>query len=157
MKPSTRLGLGVLAVLACARAVAGPDDFRCFKSLGHQPPIRLQIDFSGANEGYVRYEHGSGRIPVVNTATRELRAPPDRPREFTMRWREQVQAQAQDRAQDRAQKQDQAAAGAGGEYVMTSQGARVSDFRYIRAKDGKVFRFEEDLPASGENACTWNQ
>lgn len=143
MRPAARLGLVVLTALACARAVAGPDDFRCFKSVGHPPPIRLQIDFSGANEGYVTYEHGSGRIHVVNSETHELRAPPERPGEFTMRWQEQIPQKTQ--------------GASGGEYVMTSQGARVSDFRYLRAKDRKVFRFEEDLPASGENACTWNQ
>ena len=80
---------------------------------------------------------------MVNTETRELRTPPDRPGEFTMRWQEQLPQQTQ--------------GDTGGEYVMTSQGARVSEFRYIRAKDGKVFRFKEDLPASGENACTWNK
>ena len=70
---------------------------------------------------------------------RFMLAHPGWPGEATMRWRED------------------ATVGAGGEYVMTSEGARVADFRYIRNKDGKIFRFEEDLQASGENACTWNK
>ena len=129
----------MLALLACGHAVASPDDFRCFKSIDHKPPIRLEFDFAGDNDGYVTYEHGHGKIHVVNVETKEVRDAGDRPGEFRMHWKEQVDGSA------------------GGEYILRSQGARVSDFRYIRNKDGKVFRFEEDVQASGENACTWNK
>ena len=44
--------------------------------------------------------------------------------------------------------------GNGGTYVFISQGAIIDNFRYMR-KDGKVFRFEEDVDASGDNGCTW--
>ncbi|MBX3700736.1 MAG: hypothetical protein KF903_07005 [Dokdonella sp.] len=128
-----------VAACICGQAHADPDDFRCFVSIGHQPPIRLEIEFTNANAGYVTYEHGHGRIPVALTDDKSALSPRDRPGEATMRWRED------------------ATVGAGGEYVMTSEGARVADFRYIRNKDGKIFRFEEDLQASGENACTWNK
>lgn len=123
-------------------AMAGPDDFRCFKSVGVTPPIRLEIVFPDANDkgGYVLYEHGSGKIPIVNVAT-DLAAPmpKDRPGEFVSKFREA------------------AADGPGGEYVMTSQGAIVGDFHYIRKRDGKVFRFQEDAQASGAEACTWTR
>ncbi|MBS0566429.1 MAG: hypothetical protein JSS59_03305 [Proteobacteria bacterium] len=134
-----RLLLFTLAVFACNEALASADDFRCFKSIDHQPPIRLQIDFADAKGGYVTYERGKGKIPVALTEDKVIRATRDRPNEGMMRWKED------------------ATVGAGGEYVMVSQGARVSDFRYIRKTDGKVFHFEEDLQASGENACTWNK
>ena len=123
-------------------AHAGPDDFRCFKSIGVKPPIRLEIVFPDAHDrgGYVLYEHGSAKIPIVNVKT-SLAAPmpKDRPGEFLSTFREA------------------AADGPGGEYVMTSQGAVVEDFRYIRKRDGKVFRFQEDTQASGEDACTWTR
>lgn len=127
-----------LVACACGQAQAGPDDFRCFVSIGHQPPIRLEIDFTSADGGHVTYERGHGTIPVVLAEDKAIQSTRDRPDETMMRWKEDE------------------AKGAGGEYVMISQGARVSDFRYIRKRDGKVFRFEEDLQASGENACTWN-
>lgn len=121
-------------------AVAGPDDFRCFKSVGIEPPIRLEIVFPDAHDqaGYVLYAHGSGKIPIVEVAsTLAAPMPKDRPGEFVSTFREA------------------AADGPGGVYVMTSQGAVVYDFRYIRKRDGKVFRFAEDVQASGEHGCTW--
>ena len=56
-----------VAACICGQAHADPDDFRCFVSIGHQPPIRLEIEFTNANAGYVTYEHGHGRIPVALT------------------------------------------------------------------------------------------
>lgn len=126
------------AVLASPQTLADPDDFRCFKSINHQPPIRLEIAFTDAKGGLVTYEHGHGRIPVVLTDNTVVHATQDRPDETIMRWTED------------------STVGAGGEYVMISQGARVFAFRYVRKKDGKVFQFEEDLEASGENSCTWD-
>lgn len=121
-------------------AQAGPDDFRCFKSVGIEPPVRLEIVFPDAHDqdGYVLYERGGRKIPIVEVAS-NLAAPMpmNRPGEFVSTFRET------------------ATNGSGGEYVMTSQGAVVYDFRYIRRRDGKVFRFEEDVQASGEQACTW--
>lgn len=128
------------ASMLAPAAMADPDAFRCFESVGVKPPIRLEIVFPGANDqgGYVRYEHGGERIPIVSVAT-DLAAPmpKDRPGEFVSTFREV------------------APGGSGGEYVMTSQGAVVYDFRYIRKRDGKVFRFKEDGSASGEDSCTW--
>jgi hypothetical protein len=47
--------------------------------------------------------------------------------------------------------------GTGGKYVIVSQGARIYEFRYIRKKDGKLFKFEEDIEASTENGCEWSK
>ena len=45
----------------------------------------------------------------------------------------------------------------GGKYIIVSQGAQIYEFRYIRKKDGKIFKFEEDLEASTEEGCKWNK
>lgn len=138
MKAASAVAFLLLALGAwgCAHALE-PDDFRCFKSTDVQPPIRLELVLADGpdHDSYVVYEHGHGRIALKQFEEKEIAAAGDRPGEFRMRWHE---------------------AGAdGGEYVMTSQGARVSDFRYVRKRDGKVFRFEEDLAASGQHGCDW--
>lgn len=45
---------------------------------------------------------------------------------------------------------------AGGTYVIVSQGARISEVRYLR-QDDKLFRFEEDLDASTDQGCGWQK
>lgn len=128
-----------VALVACGHALAlEPDDFRCFKSVDQARPIRLQFVLSDgpAHDSYVVYEHGHGRIPVTEAGTQELQAVPDRPSLMRMRWNEPGPD--------------------GGEYVMDSQGAVVSDFRYIR-HDGKVVRFQVDDDASGQHGCTWRK
>jgi hypothetical protein len=131
----------VLAALFCGNAVASPDDFRCFKSIDQKKPIRLQFVFATENpdRGYVIYEHGSGKIPVVDLGAKATATVKDRPSEFSAQWEEVTSD------------------GSGGRYTIVSQGARVSDFRYTRKKDGKVFHFEEDMEASGDDGCTWNK
>ncbi|HSN90645.1 MAG TPA: hypothetical protein VLS93_05415 [Anaeromyxobacteraceae bacterium] len=84
------------------------------------------------------YENGAGRIPVKLVEEKELRrVPGGGPSEFEMRWMEVLPD------------------GTGGTYVMTVQGAVLGTFRYVRQKDGKVFRFEEDPDAAGEERCEW--
>lgn len=131
------LGTAVALLLSGAAVAA---DFACFKSAGLKPPLRLQFTFDGEPEdlGYVAYQNGSGRIPVKRGSERELRqGPKGRPSETETRW-DEVSAD-----------------GSGGTYVVVSQGARIYDFRYLRKKDGKVFKFEEDLDAAGDNGCNW--
>lgn len=131
------LTLAAMAVARGATAAVGPDDFRCFKSVGQSQPVRLEFVLADGphHDSYVVYEHGHGKIPVTQVEMKELAAAPNGPAEFRTRWRETGPD--------------------GGEYVMDSQGAVVYDFRYIRKRDGKVFRFEEDVQSSGEHRCTW--
>ncbi len=90
--------------------------------------------------GYVTYQNGSGRIPVKNINVKETReVPGGRPSEFKAEW------------------QEVSPDNSGGKYIVISQGARVYEFKYIRKKDGKVFRFEEDIESSDEDGCDWNK
>ena len=129
-----------LGILACANVMASENDFRCLKSLNANNPIRLRFDFPDQDEkiGYVTYQKGSERIQVKNTNTKETRKASDgRSSEFEAEWVETI------------------ANSEGGKYLIRNQAARIYDFKYIRKKDGKVFRFVEDFEALVENGCRW--
>ena len=132
--PAIALGLGL-----CAGAHAETVDFRCLASSGAGKPIQLQFDFPANDKaaGFVTYRHGNGRIPVHVVARKEARnEEAGRPSEFTTTWKE--------------------AGAGGGVYTVVSQGARIYGFTYRRAQDGKTFAFDEDLDATGDDACAWN-
>jgi hypothetical protein len=131
----------MFGVLLCSWAVADENDFRCFQSVGLKNPLKLQFDFPSENQdlGYVTYQNGSGKIPVKSINAKETRAVPGgRPSEFETQWQEVTPDNS------------------GGKYIIVSQGARIYEFKYIRKKDGKIFKFEEDLESSGEKECEWN-
>lgn len=133
--------MGVLVgVLLASAAMADQNDFRCLKSVGLKNPVRLQFVFQSDKQGagYVRYQAGSGRVPVKWLTEKELRrAPGGRPSEIETQWSEITSDGV-----------------AGGTYAIVSQGARISEVRYLR-QDGKLFRFEEDLAASTDQGCDW--
>lgn len=132
----------MFVVLFCSGAAADENDFRCFKSVGLKNPLMLQFDFPSGNQdlGYVTYQNGSRKIPVKNINEKEIRAiPGGRPSEFKTEWQEVVPDNS------------------GGRYIVVSQGARVYEFKYIRKKDGKIFKFEEDPESSSEKGCEWNK
>lgn len=133
--------IAILAgILVVSSAMADENDFRCFKSVGFKKPLRLQFVFQTDKDdvGYVRYQGGSGPIQVKRLKETELkRVPGGSPSEFETQWREIIPN------------------GTGGTYRVVSQGARISEFRYIR-EDGKIFRFEEDLDASTDTGCVWS-
>lgn len=127
--------------LICTHVMARELDFRCLISSELSNPVRLQFDFPSDDGkiGYVSYQKGSGKIQVKNTRTKETRRlTGGRPSEFETEW---VEVTASD---------------SGGRYLVKTQAARIYDFKYIRKKDGRVFRFVEDLEASGDNGCTWH-
>ncbi len=130
----------LVGVLACSAVFADQNDFRCLKSIGPKSPLRLQfvLRTDKPDDGYVIYQNGSGSIPVKKLKVKELRRGPDgRPSEFETEWEEVTSD------------------GGGGTYVVVSQGARINGFRYIRKKDGKTFKFEEDPDAVTEKGCDW--
>lgn len=120
-------------------AAFAADDFRCLKSVGQADPIRLQFSWKANDDqrGYVAYQNGKGRIDVTFLKETELRRNGGRSSEVETQWQEVT------------------ADGSGGTYAIVSQGARISQFRYLRKKDGKVFTFEEDLAATGDDRCKW--
>jgi len=131
----------MLGLLACSAVAADENDFRCLKSVGLKNPLRLQFTFPAgtADSGFVTYQSGSGRIPVRRIEEKELRrVPGGRPSAFQTRWEEVTPD------------------GSGGTYVVVTQGALLEEFRYIRKKDGRIFKFEEDLDASTDKGCEWN-
>ena len=131
----------LVGILMCSSVVADENVFRCFKSIDLKSPLRLQFVFQTDKDelGYVSYQNGSGAIPVKLLKEKELkRVPGGRPSEFESQWQETTSD------------------GTGGTYVVVSQGALISEFRYIRKKDGKIFQFEEDIDVSTEKGCDWN-
>src|SRR5713101_447786 len=99
------LGL-LLGVLLCNGAVAGENDFRCFKSIGLKNPIRLQFTFPPAKQdlGYVTYQNGSAPIRVKRVKEKTIEeVPGGRPWVFQTEWEEIV------------------GNGIGGKYVIISQ------------------------------------
>jgi len=130
----------VFGVLLASPVSADENDFRCLKSVGLKNPLRLQFTYVTDQEdvGNVAYKNGSGRIAIRRIKETQLRrGPGGRPSEFETRW------------------QEVAPEGSAGTYIVVSQGALLSEFRYVRQKDGKQFRFEEDSEASTENGCNW--
>ncbi|HAJ26741.1 MAG TPA: hypothetical protein DCG53_05775 [Syntrophus sp. (in: bacteria)] len=118
------------------------NDFRCLKSIGGKTPLRLQFVFNTdkPDVGYVIYKNGSGPIAVKMIKEREVRrVKGGGPSEYEAQWEEITSD------------------GTGGKYNVVSQGARISEFRYIRKKDGKQFKFEEDVESITEKGCKWNE
>jgi len=123
---------------------ADTNNFRCFKSIGLKKPLRLQFSVQRyePGEGYVTYQNGSGFIHIKKVSEKEVKKiPTGGPSEIEAVWQEDITD------------------GSGGKYIINSQGARVHEFKYVRKKDGKIFKFEEDLEAevSKTNRCTWNK
>jgi hypothetical protein len=118
------------------------NDFRCLKSIGVKTPIRLQFVFNTdkPDVGYVIYQNGSRPIAVKMLKEREVwRVPGGGPSVVEAQWEEITSD------------------GTGGKYIIVIQGARINEFRYIRKKDGKLFKFEEDVEAWTEKGCEWNK
>ena len=136
--------LALLLLTNAVFAVADENDFRCLKSIGIKTPLRLQFVFQTdkSDVGYVIYQNGSGPIALKVLKEREIRrVQGGRPSEFETQWEEITSG------------------GTGGKYIIVSQGARINEFRYIRKKDGKLFKFEEDVDveARSEKGCEWNK
>ncbi|MGA3083665.1 MAG: hypothetical protein ABSE95_02595 [Thermodesulfobacteriota bacterium] len=132
----------LIAILVCTSVAANENDFRCLKSIGVKTPLRLQFVFQTdkPDVGYVIYQNGSRPIAVKKLKEREVRrVPGGRPSVTEAQWEEITSD------------------GTGGKYIIVSQGARIYEFRYIRKKDGKLFKFKEDLEASSEEGCKWNK
>lgn len=132
----------LIGFLVCTSVSADVNEFRCLKLIGVKTPLRLQFVFhtDKPDVGYVIYQNGSGPVAVKKLKEREVReVPGGRPSVSEAQWEEITSD------------------GTGGKYIVVSQGARIYEFRYIRKKDGKVFKFEEDLEASTEEGCKWNK
>lgn len=141
MEPRMKRRLAVLLLLIVAAPAVWADQghVRCLRSIGLTTPLRLQLGIlSDSNDrGYVLYQGGSGRIPLKLLKVTELRRVyGGRPSEFETQWIEMSPN------------------GSGGRYVYVNQGAIIDDFRYIR-KDGRVFKFVDDLDAFTDDGCTW--
>ena len=132
----------LIGILVCTSVAANVNDFRCLKSIGLKPPYRLQFVFQAGKPGvgYVIYQNSSKPIAVKNLKEREIRrVPSGRSSVIEAQWEEITSDDT------------------GGKYIIVSQGALIYEFRYIRKKDGKIFKFEEEVEASTEKGCEWNK
>ena len=119
------------------------NDFRCLKSIGVKTPFRLQFVFTAEGKpdvGYVIYQNGNKPITIKMIKEREVR-----------------RVKGGGASEYEAQWEEITSDGTGGKYIVVSQGARINEFRYIRKKDGKQFKFEEDLETITEKGCKWNK
>jgi hypothetical protein len=114
-------------------------DIRCFRSTDAARPLKLEFGFppAGSKDAYVRYEHGSANIRLKLLKSDSAETAPGRPMESTTTWKEDLPG--------------------GGTYKVVSQGARIYEFTYVRAKDHKAFAFEEDLEAWEQSGCRWRR
>lgn len=129
----------LVGTLLSSQVGADENDFRCLKSVGLKNPLRLQFTVAADSDdvGSVIYKNGSARIPIKRIKETQLRrGPKGRPSEIETRWAEMLPE------------------GGGGTYLVVSQGAVLSGFRYIR-QDGKQFPFEEEPAAAAEQGCLW--
>lgn len=131
--------LGLLASSAVAAQPYQPYHW-CVKSVGLKKPIRAEFIFPTDSEhfGSVIYQNGSGRVPVRIIEEKVLEERPEGPWLIQSRWEEVTLN------------------GSGGNYVLAIQGAIMYELRYIRKKDDRLFKFEEDLDAYTDNGCEWN-
>lgn len=122
-------------------AYADENNFRCFVSVGTKAPIRLQMNlpFNG-HPGQATYQKGTGPIDLKLISEKELeRVPGGRPSLMEMVYEEILKD------------------GTGGKYVWDAQGAVTVGFKYVRKKDGKEIKFEENQDLQGENNCEWDR
>jgi hypothetical protein len=138
MRPGRLLCAALLCALTQGAVAADESvEIRCLASVGLKKPIRLQFAFptGKAGQAWVRYENGHARIPLKETGSESVETAPGRPYEFTTTWKELVPG--------------------GGTYTVVTQGARIYGFSYRRAKDRKVFEFDENLGTSAQEGCGW--
>jgi hypothetical protein len=129
----------LFAALLADPAMAQATEFRCLISIDAAPPIRLQFDFPQSEHAYaaVRYQRGSKPIQLRALKTSSVEMTPGRPFEFTTIWQEPGKN--------------------GGTYTVATQGALINEFTYLRGRDKKTFRFEEDMGAIETSRCTWKK
>jgi hypothetical protein len=119
--------------------MAQATEFRCLVSIDATTPIRLQFDFPQSERAHaaVRYQRGSKPIPLRALKTSSVEMTPGRPFEFTTVWKEPGKN--------------------GGTYTVATQGALINEFTYLRARDKKTFKFEEDMGAVETSRCAWKK
>ncbi len=133
------LFLLLMGLAFCNPIFADENDFRCLKSIHQKKPIKLKFTFPQDNQktGSVIYQNGKSPIPVKLKVEKTIEEVPNgRPWVIQSVWEESAKE------------------GNAGNYSITSQGADIIEFKYVR-KDGKVFLFEVDDDASTENGCRW--
>ena len=137
--PVKHLTTLLFATLLANPALAQATGFRCLVSVDATTPIRLQFDFpqSERAQAAVRYQRSSKPILLRALETRSVEMSPGRPFEFTTVWKEPGKN--------------------GGTYTVATQGALINEFTYLRARDKKTFRFEEDIGAMETSRCAWKK
>jgi hypothetical protein len=137
--PMKHLTALLFATLLANPAMAQATEFRCLVSVDAATPIRLQFDFPQSEHAHaaVRYQRGSKPIPLRALKTSSVEMTPGRPFEFTTIWKEPGKN--------------------GGTYTVATQGALINEFTYLRARDKKTFRFEEDIGAMETSGCVWKK
>lgn len=131
-RPTALLVLGlVLAGTAGAAA-----EHRCLSG-GHDGAIHLEWRWLEDGRADVRYAGQRERLPLRRVSEDTTVLDEDRPYQFDTVWEERVGGRIN------------------GHYRVSTQGARIYGFSYVRLRDGRRTDFSEDIEAWQDDGCHW--
>lgn len=133
--PTLAVAAALVLLLASGTATAAPDH-RCLSG-GRDNSIHLEWRWLDDGRADVRYAGHSERLLLRRVSEEATVLDEDRPYQFDTVWEERVEGRIN------------------GHYTLSTQGARIYSFSYVRAHDGFRTDFEEDLDAFHDDGCHW--
>ncbi|WP_164280591.1 hypothetical protein [Stenotrophomonas indicatrix] len=133
--PTLAVAAALVLLLAGGPATAAPDH-RCLSG-GRDSTIHLEWRWLDDGRADVRYAGHSERLPLRRVSEQTTVLDEDRPYQFDTVWEERVDGRIN------------------GRYMLSTQGARIYSFSYVRARDGRRTDFDEDVNAFLDDSCHW--
>lgn len=133
--PTLAVTAVLVLLLASGPAKAAPDH-RCLSG-GRDNTIHLEWRWLDDGRADVRYAGHSERLPLRRISEQTTVLDEDRPYQFDTVWEERVDGRIN------------------GHYTLSTQGARIYSFSYVRARDGRRTDFDEDVNAFQDDGCHW--
>jgi len=133
--PTLAVTAVLVLLLASGLAKAAPDH-RCLSG-GRDNTIHLEWRWLDDGRADVRYAGHSERLPLRRVSEQTTVLDEDRPYQFDTVWEERVDGRIN------------------GHYTLSTQGARIYSFSYVRARDGRRTDFDEDINAFQDDGCHW--
>ncbi|MCR8715347.1 hypothetical protein [Stenotrophomonas indicatrix] len=133
--PTLAVAAALVLLLAGGPATAAPDQ-RCLSG-GRDSTIHLEWRWLDDGRADVRYAGHSERLPLRRVSEQTTVLDEDRPYQFDTVWEERVDGRIN------------------GHYMLSTQGARIYSFSYVRARDGRRTDFDEDVNAFLDDSCHW--
>jgi len=133
--PTLAVAAALVLLLASGPATAAPDH-RCLSG-GRDNTIHLEWRWLDDGRADVRYAGHSERLSLRRVSEQTTVLDEDRPYQFDTVWEERVDGRIN------------------GHYTLSTQGARIYSFSYVRARDGRRTDFDEDINAFQGDGCHW--